>query len=97
MAYARRCSICATNWPYLSAYTTCPICDEQTWFQSDGDDPLTQLEAQQIIAAHEPEIRMRTEVEIKMDLAFDAAFLRDNAIKPLDQLAGVGTCPLAEL
>ncbi|MGZ6854337.1 MAG: hypothetical protein ACXVGC_09810 [Mycobacteriaceae bacterium] len=98
MAYSRRCSICGTNWPYMSAYVECPICEEDTWFQSDGVDPLTQLEAQQIIAAHEPQIAARREAEVKMDVAFNTWFLRENGIAPLDQLAknGETMAPLSE-
>lgn len=82
----------------MSAYAVCPICDEDTWFQSDGKDPLTQLEAQQLIDKHQEPIRKRQEAEVKMDLAFDAWFLRENGIAPLDQLADRKSgAPLDEL
>lgn len=100
MAYSRRCSICATYWPYMSAFNTCPVCDEDTFFMSDArqDDVLTKVEADQLVAAHGSEIAAREEVEVKMDLAFDAYFLRENGIAPWDEPAKKGQtmAPLSE-
>ena len=100
MAYSRRCSTCATNWPYMSAFTVCPLCDTDTWFQSDTklDDMLTKQEADQLVATHEAEIRAREEHEVKMDRAFDAWFLRENGIAPWGEPArhGQTMAPLSE-
>lgn len=100
MAYTRRCSICSTNWPYMSAYVTCPLCDEDTDFEVGAplDEVLTKLEADQLVAAHEPQIVARNAAEAKMDLAFDAAFLRENGIAPWDAPAkrGQTMAPLSE-
>lgn len=42
---AKRCTICAINWPDMVAYARCPKCDEPTRFNS-SEEPLTPEQAQ---------------------------------------------------
>lgn len=68
---ARRCSVCDEDWPMSTNYKRCPTCTRDTW-EATRTQPMTEVEAREVIAAHEARTRRRadlTEAVIQYEIA----------------------------